>query len=704
MISSQCSRFYRAVFASSGAVLGLLPLLIAGEARAGWLFYSVADTRNLFSATNTQYTNIDTGLGTYGGTEERRPIRWDILGLEGDTALYHLAEDPMYNLGQGMAMADGKVAFFAQRSGTNSDAIFVRNPYTPKVGEHKRTLNGATPDYDPNTATVDVPDGPAQPTMPVVKVGDPTADGAKIVSFGQGIAMRSIPGSNAKEVAFVATVEKDGQVTTNIYIDGGSGPSFKPKLVAKGEDYGDFAPGLSMVTDNNGKPAVAFTATKGNVTEVYKANGSVDSSNLSSSFTVTSLTECASANYVCGVKKEAPSINKSGKVSFTTTDGVFVHDPENGAYPIISTLPSLVSGSFREANINNNDLVSAFTAVKPIATAITAVPTEVHNHLAQGQVIFTENGQGTSSVIAGNYYNYDPAPGEEVVSTWDTFGIIGTSSINDENNVAFMARGTPYYVKGIFNGPSFSNNAIIRSVVGGFEAIDNVGIYPGGDTLFDGTAFQSDVVDLSMDRNSLGKDNELTFWAKLANGIEGIFMAVPDAVGVSQFNPWLPNCEFQAADSMSFCGVTSGHWFDPPTTTGFDYEMNGDSLFTSILDLPANFENPFTVLVNDIALGIFGNGDSLNFGDYSDLLGDLLVDSNGTKGVKKFTVRTNDLLDPTNPMALPIKLAFNTDTADFTMRALDVVNPPEEPSEVPEPATLLGLLTIGTFFLGCKRR
>jgi len=173
--------------------------------------------------------------------------------------------------------------------------------------------------------------------------------------------------------------------------------------------------------------------------------------------------------------------------------------------------------------------------------------------------------------------------------------------------------------------------------------------------------------------------------------------------GTSQFNPWLPNCPIQNIGVLSFCGVTSGYWYDPPTAKGFDYEMNSDSLFTSILGLPASFENPFTISVGDVILGQFGSGDEINFSDYAHLLGNLLI--NGS-GVKKFTVRTGDTIDPTNPMALPIKLAFNTQTADFSLYALDpgYTEDPGDNTKIPEPATIMGLLTIGAFFVSSKQR
>ncbi|NEP81220.1 MAG: PEP-CTERM sorting domain-containing protein [Okeania sp. SIO3B3] len=122
--------------------------------------------------------------------------------------------------------------------------------------------------------------------------------------------------------------------------------------------------------------------------------------------------------------------------------------------------------------------------------------------------------------------------------------------------------------------------------------------------------------------------------------------------------------------------------------------MNGDSLFTSILDLPSTFENPFTVMVEDIVLGEFSNGDEIDFSLYADILGDFLIDG---EGVERFTVRTGDAIDPTDPMVLPIKLAFNTETADFSLYAVE-----GDTETTPEPGMVLGLLSVGALFVGSR--
>ncbi|NEO25397.1 MAG: hypothetical protein F6K03_00490 [Kamptonema sp. SIO4C4] len=140
-----------------------------------------------------------------------------------------------------------------------------------------------------------------------------------------------------------------------------------------------------------------------------------------------------------------------------------------------------------------------------------------------------------------------------------------------------------------------------------------------------------------------------------------------------------------------FTLVPSGNWFDPPMADSFEYEMIAseqpvglsgrvfpgmtgteeveNSLFTEISGLPTGIDadDRFTVSVEGVVLGEFSAADTVNFADYAEELGDLLVDG---EGVKKFTISDIDpSVDSENPLAFPVKLEFNTPTASFEMRA-----------------------------------
>ena len=127
--------------------------------------------------------------------------------------------------------------------------------------------------------------------------------------------------------------------------------------------------------------------------------------------------------------------------------------------------------------------------------------------------------------------------------------------------------------------------------------------------------------------------------------------------GSSENNPVLPGGMEDGA--FSFVGVVTGAWFDPPVAEGFRYTMTSDSLFTEIQDFPTGFPTPFTVSVNGQELGEFGPGDSVDFTQFPG------------GGVKEFTITgLTPLVDPENPIAFPLKVGFDTETADFTMAAI----------------------------------
>ncbi|MDA0266689.1 MAG: hypothetical protein O3A14_06930 [Cyanobacteria bacterium] len=163
--------------------------------------------------------------------------------------------------------------------------------------------------------------------------------------------------------------------------------------------------------------------------------------------------------------------------------------------------------------------------------------------------------------------------------------------------------------------------------------------------------------------------------------------------GFDQFSPILPRFIFIGI--FVFNNVPSGRWVDPPSADGFEYEMAArdipvgvpsrvfpgmtgvgqadDSVFTRISGFPINVDadDTFVVSVDGTVLGEFNPGDTLRFTDYAELLGDRLVDG----GVRKFTIsEINPAVDSSNPVAFPLQLEFNTNTASFEMRALEAAD------------------------------
>jgi hypothetical protein len=136
-----------------------------------------------------------------------------------------------------------------------------------------------------------------------------------------------------------------------------------------------------------------------------------------------------------------------------------------------------------------------------------------------------------------------------------------------------------------------------------------------------------------------------------------------------------------------FTSVPSGIWYDPATAYGFTYQMTAGSLFTDILNFPGRFGSALAVSSPECTIpgsGGFGEGSTVNF---ATLCGG---------GVSTFTITgINPLVDPDNPSAFPLQLAFNTPTASFTMQPVLVA--------VPEPASV-ALLFSGVFLLLMWRR
>jgi hypothetical protein len=142
------------------------------------------------------------------------------------------------------------------------------------------------------------------------------------------------------------------------------------------------------------------------------------------------------------------------------------------------------------------------------------------------------------------------------------------------------------------------------------------------------------------------------------------------APGWSQDVPLLPDSV--TGGSFEFRNAPRRGWVDPIAADQFDFRMTGPSLFTQIMSFPTGFDEPFEVIAENSSLGFFTEEESV---DFTSLLG---------HGVSAFSVRNIvPSVDGSDPLAFPIQLNFDTETANFTM------------TPVPEPSGIMLSAIIG---------
>lgn len=147
--------------------------------------------------------------------------------------------------------------------------------------------------------------------------------------------------------------------------------------------------------------------------------------------------------------------------------------------------------------------------------------------------------------------------------------------------------------------------------------------------------------------------------------------------GLRPGNPVLPI----SGTTGQFQNAPSGRWFDPDLVDGYDFATTDGSKFDAILGFAPGFDATMIVIANGQTLGPFGPDDSV---DFVSIFG---------SGVDSFRVEgISPLVDPTDPQAFPIQLAFDREFVDFTM------------TPIPEPASLSLLAVVGLAMLRRRGR
>ncbi len=134
-------------------------------------------------------------------------------------------------------------------------------------------------------------------------------------------------------------------------------------------------------------------------------------------------------------------------------------------------------------------------------------------------------------------------------------------------------------------------------------------------------------------------------------------------------------------------GATSG-WYDPPITTGYVYETDGNSLFTAIEDFPPGFNQKFQVETGGSILGTYGPGESVVFDG---------------GGVQEFTIRGIDPgVDAADQLAFALKIGTSSASAIFSMTS--IVETPVPALSPSATALVIVAMTISFVVLARRRR
>lgn len=188
---------------------------------------------------------------------------------------------------------------------------------------------------------------------------------------------------------------------------------------------------------------------------------------------------------------------------------------------------------------------------------------------------------------------------------------------------------------------------------------------------------RSVVVPAGATRLQLGVND--SFFGDNSGGFDVDVVRVPRDPGLTQDDPILPIVP--TPEMFVFPRPVTRRWYDPPTTGGFLYELEGDGVFVEV-GAPLGFDD-LRIVVGGVTLDQdFDGGEFFRFG----------------QGVAKFSILgIEPLLDPDDPgfaSAFPTFLDFSGSPTALRMSAIATVSNVPAPTNVALLGTLLAAVVV----------
>ncbi|MBD2094925.1 PEP-CTERM sorting domain-containing protein [Trichocoleus sp. FACHB-591] len=263
------------------------------------------------------------------------------------------------------------------------------------------------------------------------------------------------------------------------------------------------------------------------------------------------------------------SINNQGTVAFTSfldsgSGGIFASNGQTA-----TTIAPFTGLEFGPPSINDSGTVAFFTdSFYGKANVVisdgrtTTVISEVGDSFFKSTDSPSINNAGTAAYVTTEVGRKITTTDGRAIASTGTFGFVGYPSINDTGTVAFVAGAFGTTLGGIFKSDGTTStlvadsNGAFSSFSFGTPSINNagtvaffaplkaggLGIFTGPDPIADkviaaGNSWQnipgdplfgSTVTSLWFSREGLNNVGQITFYARLADGTEGIYRADPD--------------------------------------------------------------------------------------------------------------------------------------------------------------------------------